>query len=112
MLTILIALGERRLYLFNNGQIIRSYLVAIGKPSTPTPIGEYAIRHKLMYPGGPFGSRWMSFQPHYGIHGTNRPDLIGQAVSHGCVRMFDRDVEELYDMVQVGTPVQIIPGSL
>lgn len=112
MIKIVIALGERRLYLFNEGQVVRSYPVAIGKPSTPTPIGEYYIRHKLMHPGGPFGTRWMSFKPHYGIHGTNRPELIGQMVSHGCVRMSNRDVEELYEMVQVGTPVQIIPGSL
>lgn len=112
MLKIVIALGERRLYLFQNGQIIRSYPVAIGKPSTPTPVGNYAIRHKLMNPGGPFGTRWMSFKPHYGIHGTNRPELIGQAVSHGCVRMYNRDVEELYNMVSVGVPVEIRAGSL
>lgn len=112
MRRIVISLAERRLYLFDNGKIIRSYPVAVGKPETPTPVGDFEIRHKLMNPGGPFGTRWMSFKPHYGIHGTNRPSLIGQAVSHGCVRMLNRDVEELYPMVQVGTAVSIISGSL
>ncbi|WP_257792030.1 L,D-transpeptidase [Anoxybacter fermentans] len=107
-----VSLAERRLYLFENGRIIRSYPVAIGKPSTPTPTGEYSIRHKLKNPGGPFGTRWMSFKSHYGIHGTNSPGLIGQAVSHGCIRMLNKDIEELYDLVQVGTPVKIIAGSL
>ncbi len=112
MRRIVISLAECRLYLFEDGKIIRSYPAAVGKPVTPTPVGEFEIRHKLMNPGGPFGTRWMSFKPHYGIHGTNRPSLVGQAVSHGCIRMINQDVEELYLLVDVGTPVKIIEDSL
>lgn len=112
MRRIVVSLAERRLYLFENGKVFRSYPVAIGKLSTPTPTGEYSIRHKLMNPGGPFGTRWISFKPHYGIHGTNRPDLIGQAVSHGCVRMYNRDVEQLYELTYVGMSVKIVSGSI
>ena len=43
----------------------------------------------------------------YGIHGTNEPELIGQQVSHGCIRMLNEDVEELFDVVSIGTPVSI-----
>lgn len=44
----------------------------------------------------------------YGIHGTNEPGLLGQAVSHGCVRMLNQDIEALYPLVAIGTPVNII----
>jgi LysM repeat protein len=51
----------------------------------------------------------------YGIHGTNQPELIGQMVSHGCIRMYNKDVEQLYDQVALGTPVHIVaslPGEI
>lgn len=112
MLKILIALGERALYLFEDGQIIRRYPIAIGKSSTPTPIGEYSIQHKLLNPGGSFGTRWMSFKPMYGIHGTDHQELIGKAITHGGLKMLNQDIEELFDLVSVGTPVQIVSGSL
>lgn len=112
MRKIVISLGECRLYLFDGGKIIKSYPVAIGKAETPTPVGGFVVRHKLSNPGGPFGSRWMSFQPHYGIHGTNRPSIIGQRISHGSVRMLNSDAEELYSLVGVGTPIKIMRESL
>lgn len=112
MRKILISLGECRLYLVDSGKIIKSYPVAVGKAETPTPLGGFVIRHKLIHPGGPFGSRWMSFQPHYGIHGTNRPSIVGQRVSHGSVKILNRDIEELYSLVGVGTPLKIIKESL
>ncbi|MCK4257353.1 MAG: L,D-transpeptidase [Halanaerobiales bacterium] len=108
MRSIVVFIFKRRLFLYDSGKVIKNYPVAVGKPSTPTPIGMYSIRHKLKNPGGLFGTRWMSFKPHYGIHGTNRPDQVGQAVSHGCIRMYNHDVEELYELVDVGTPVEII----
>jgi hypothetical protein len=64
-----------------------------------------------MNPGGPFGTRWMKLNVPwggYGIHGTDNPSSIGTAASHGCVRMYNEDVNELYDIVPLGTPVQII----
>ena len=112
MKRIVISLAERRLYLFEEDKIIRSYPVTIGQPLLPTPTGTFSIRHKLLSPGGPFGTRWMSFLPHYGIHGTNRPSLIGQPASNGCVRMFNKDIEELYRFVRVGTLIDIIEDSI
>ncbi|MGE5593792.1 MAG: L,D-transpeptidase family protein [Betaproteobacteria bacterium] len=111
--TIVISVGERALGLYEGDRLVRRYPVAIGKPSTPTPVGTHRILEKIIYPGGGLGTRWMAFtyQMH-GIHGTNRPELIGQAVSNGCVRMHNEHVEELYDLVDVGTPVIVIAGPL
>ncbi len=100
--------ARRVLELYEGTQRIRSYPIAVGKPSTPTPPGNYTIATKTMYPGGVFGSRWLGLSiPHYGIHGTNNPSSIGQAVSKGCIRMHNHDVEDLYQIVEIGTPVTI-----
>ncbi|GAB6100523.1 hypothetical protein JCM16358_24020 [Halanaerocella petrolearia] len=109
MSKILIILNQRRLYLYQQGRVVNSFPVAIGKPSTPTPIGNFSILNKVKNPYNPaLGTRWMQFTSReHGIHGTNKPWLIGQAVSHGCVRMYNRDAEYVYDRVQVGTPVEI-----
>lgn len=106
---IVISLSEHALGLYQGSQLVRRYPVAIGKPSTPTPVGTHRVLEKVLYPGGGLGTRWIGFtyQMH-GIHGTNRPELIGQEVSNGCVRMHNPNVEELYEMVGVGTPVVVI----
>jgi peptidoglycan hydrolase-like protein with peptidoglycan-binding domain len=99
----------RILTLTSNGTIT-TYPVAVGKPSTPSPVGEWTIVFKSMNPGGPFGARWMRLScpwGSYGIHGTNNPSSIGKAVSHGCIRLYNESVIELYDLVGVGTPVSI-----
>ncbi|MBU2702131.1 peptidoglycan hydrolase-like protein with peptidoglycan-binding domain [Sporomusaceae bacterium BoRhaA] len=71
---ILIQKGPRQLTLFNGKTPIRTYPVAIGKPSTPTPTGNYAIASKVLNPGGMLGSRWMGLNfDTYGIHGTSKP---------------------------------------
>lgn len=102
----------RRLSLIRGNQIIYDFVVAVGKPATPTPVGSYTILEKTMNPGGPFGTRWMRFTYRaHGIHGTNEPWLIGQAVSNGCVRMYNEDVELLYDAVSIGTPVIVTAGQ-
>lgn len=111
--TVVISVGERALGLYEGDRLVRRYPVAVGKPSTPTPVGTHRILEKIMYPGGGLGTRWMGFTHQmHGIHGTNRPELIGQEVSNGCVRMHNRDVEELYDLVDVGTPVIVIGGPV
>lgn len=107
---ITIDLAQRKLY-YRRGAVQRTYDVAIGAPGTPTPVGHWVITQKAMHPGGPFGSRWMRLNVPwggYGIHGTNDDSSIGQAVSHGCVRLHNRDVEELYDLVPIGTEVDIV----
>lgn len=77
---------------------------------TSTPFGNFVIINKAPNPGGPFGTLWMSLsKEHYGIHGTNNPSSIGKAVSKGCIRMYNKDVEELASIVPIGTAVFIHP---
>jgi len=112
---IVINLYERILYLYINGEIDKRFPVAIGKSSTKTPVGEWAIVHKSKEWGGGFGSRWLGLNVpwgKYGIHGTNKPWLIGNAVSHGCIRMYNKHVETLYELVPLKTRVKIIGRRL
>lgn len=96
------------------GDIVATFPVAVGKPETPTPLGNWKIVLKSMNPGGPFGVRWMRLSipfGGYGIHGTNNPPSIGTAASHGCIRMYNEDVIKLYDLVPVGTSVKIFGNA-
>lgn len=105
---IIISLAAKTLAFYRGGNLVKVYPVAIGKPSTPTPRGNFTIVNKQVNPGGAFGSRWMGLsEPHYGIHGTNNPASIGTAASNGCIRMHNRDVNELFNQVAVGTTVDI-----
>ncbi len=91
-------------------EIFASFPVAIGKRETPTPVGNWKVINKGQWSGG-FGTRWIGLNiPFgiYGIHGTNKPWSIGRLESHGCIRMYNRDVEQLYRWVKIGTPVHII----
>lgn len=108
-LYIKINLREQRLYLYQGERLYGSYKVAIGKPSTPTPIGKWTIVNKSILKGGTvFGTRWMGLSnDSYGIHGNNNPSAIGKAVSLGCVRMYNEDVEHIYPLVPIGTEVEI-----
>ncbi|MBF7082673.1 L,D-transpeptidase family protein [Desulfallas sp. Bu1-1] len=105
---------QRRLRHFNGERLMKEYPVAVGKPSTPTPPGSYKIKNKIVNPGGILGTRWMGLTipgGNYGIHGTNNPASIGNAVSLGCIRMHNHDIEELFPQVAIGTPVEIFGGS-
>ena len=107
---ITIDLEEKELTLRQGEQILEVYPVAVGTPSTPTPTGNWRIIQKTLNPGGPIGARWMRLSVPwggYGIHGTDEPGSIGTAASHGCVRMLNEDVIELYDIVPLGTEVKI-----
>jgi lipoprotein-anchoring transpeptidase ErfK/SrfK len=96
------------LYLYHDNETMKKYVVAIGKPSTPTPKGSFTIINREANPGGPYGAMWLGLsKPHYGIHGTNRPSLIGKAVSDGCIRMHNKDVLELAKFAAKGTEVKI-----
>ena len=100
---------NRILKLFKNNSLIKQYPVAVGKPSTPTPLGNWKITKKGLW-GAQFGGHFMQISVPwgiYGIHGTDKPWSIGQVVSHGCVRMFNKDAAELYNLVPIGTPVHI-----
>ncbi len=107
---IIININAKRLTVFKNGRIFREYVVATGKEETPTPTGTFTVVNKQVNPGGPYGTRWLGLSRRgYGIHGTNDPSSIGKNASNGCVRMFNEDVEALFDIVPVGTVVRILP---
>lgn len=106
---------KRTLTLLNNGEPFRQFPVAVGKPETPTPVGTWHIKRKATNWGTGFGTRWMGLNVTwgiYGIHGTNKPYSIGGYQSHGCIRMFNRHVEQLYRWVPVNTPVIIVGNPL
>ena len=120
--TIVVSLEDRKLALVEDGQVRKVYTVAVGKPSSPSPVGTFTIQRrvknpvyqhdgKVIQPGpaNPVGTRWMGLSVKgYGIHGTNEPKSIGKAASHGCIRMARKDLEEMYEMVHVGDSVELI----
>jgi hypothetical protein len=114
-------LSERRVTLFRRGREVLRVRAAIGSADTPTPTGSYYVNQRLLAPdpSGPFGPAalgisafspvlqdWIQGGP-VAIHGTNRPDLIGRAVSHGCVRVANPVLVRLFRSAAVGTPVVI-----
>ncbi len=102
--------SSRKLYLLTGQRKAGVYPIAVGKPQTPTPTGIYHVITKIVNPGGVLGTRWLGLDipdGPYGIHGTFQPDSIGKAVSNGCIRMYNQDVEELFDQVRIGTTVAI-----
>ena len=108
--TIHVSTSQRTLTLRRNQAVVKTYPIAVGRILHQTPVGEFVIINKAPNPGGPFGTMWMSLsKKHYGIHGTNDPSSIGKAVSRGCIRMHNRDVEELARTVPIGTRVFIRP---
>ena len=120
---IVINSASRILSLYEGDQKIAIYPLGLGKVNTPTPTGYYSIKTKEKNPpwidpshpeyevpsgpNNPLGYRWMQIHGNYGIHGTNRPESIGHYVSNGCIRMLEKNVEELFDKVTIGTPVEI-----
>jgi lipoprotein-anchoring transpeptidase ErfK/SrfK len=131
-----LSLAERRVYLIEaEGKPPESFLVAIGRKPWETPVGKFRINQmvkdpdwvvvdfnnpdkpsRLRVPPGPnnpMGLRWISFASAHGwevgFHGTSKEQLLGQAVSHGCVRMKNSDVVKVYDKVKLGTTVIVEP---
>ncbi|MGA3023309.1 MAG: L,D-transpeptidase [Bryobacteraceae bacterium] len=119
---IVVSIPDHKLALLEGDKLIRVYDVATGKLTTPSPEGEYRVvsrvahptwfsAHKVVQPGpaNPLGTRWLGLSIRgYGIHGTNVPQSIGKYASHGCIRMRNKDVEDLFERVQVGTPVELV----
>jgi len=132
---LLLRLDERRVYVVENG--VRTppegYLVAIGQPKWPTPKGKFQVDemielpdflvfdfnnpkskdrgHIAPGPNNPLGLRWIGFAVAHGwqvgFHGTAKTSVLGQAVSHGCVRMANPDIVEMYKHVRLGTDVVV-----
>lgn len=102
---------NRTMSLYKDGKYVKYYPIAVGKPSSPTPRGNFKIVNRAVNPGGPFGARWLGLSApggDYGIHGTNNPSSIGKAVSNGCIRTYNNNIIELANLVPIGTPVTII----
>lgn len=109
-ISIVVKIPERILELHSAGELYKRYRIAVGKSETPTPVGDWSILWKSYRKGDIFGTRYFGLSVPwggYGIHGTNQPWSIGRSVSQGCIRMRNRDIEELYEWVPVGTPVRI-----
>lgn len=109
--SITINVANHTLTLYKDGQIYRVYPVAVGKAKTPTPKGTFKIINKAINPGGSYGARWLGLNASgggYGIHGTNNPSSIGKNISNGCIRLHNKDVIELSNLVPVGTTVKIV----
>ena len=118
---ILISIPDRKMAVLKDGKLHKIYPVAVGAEVSPSPAGQFHIAKKIVAPaynhdgkvvapgkGNPLGSRWMGLdKEHYGIHGTNMPESIGHAASHGCIRMRKHDVEELFELASVGDVVEI-----
>ncbi|MFN2389093.1 MAG: L,D-transpeptidase family protein [Actinomycetota bacterium] len=133
---LLLRIGENKLYLYDDGAITHEWPVATGQPEYPTPTGQYYITEKRYMPtwvnpdpegwgasmpaeippgpGNPLGTRALNWSADaIRFHGTSADYSIGYNASHGCVRMHMSDVEQLYDLVEVGTPiVSINVGSM
>jgi len=105
---------KHSLIVFSDGQQIKKFPVAVGKSSTPSPLGEWKIVQKSYNWGNGFGTRWMRLSVPwgiYGIHGTNQPGSIGYSASHGCIRMRNKDVEALYPLIPMGTTVKMMENG-
>ncbi|AJY73361.1 L,D-transpeptidase family protein [Paenibacillus beijingensis] len=114
-LRVVVDKSTHRLAVLSGTIIVRSYEVGLGGAKTPE--GPFTITEKVKNPNGtasgPFGSRGMTLSgTRYAIHGTDEPDSVGGDESHGCIRMNKEDVEELYDLIPLGTSVQIGSGLL
>ncbi|WP_078379887.1 L,D-transpeptidase [Sutcliffiella halmapala] len=111
---------------FHEEQLKEVHSVATGKSIELTPEGEFTITVKAVNPyyrkkdieGGdpknPLGTRWIGFDAEdtdgrtYGVHGTNRPDSIGNYVTQGCIRLSNELVEKLFDHIPIGTKILIV----
>ena len=125
---LVIRLSDRRVYVYRGDELQSSYPVAIGKPGWETPTGSYEVISMLEDPGwtnpftgeimppgaeNPLGERWIGFwtdgRNTIGFHGTPNRRSVGRAASHGCIRMYNEDVRELYEIVSLGTSVKVEP---
>ncbi len=118
---IVVSIPDRKLALVENGEVVKIYPIAVGARRSPSPRGSFQIAQRVTNPtwyhpgkvvppgkNNPLGTRWIGLSTKgYGIHGTNSPRSIGRNVSHGCIRMRNRDVEELFTLVAIGDAVEL-----
>lgn len=123
-----IDLSDRRVYVYEGDRVKTSFPIAIGRQGWETPTGEFEVMQMLRNPAwqhpfngsvippgpnNPLGVRWIGFwtdgRNYIGFHGTPNEESVGRPASHGCIRMFNRDVVQLFNMVKMGTPVSVVP---
>jgi lipoprotein-anchoring transpeptidase ErfK/SrfK len=118
---VVVSLADRKLAVVEAGHVVKVFSTAVGAEQSPSPVGSFRIiqrvsnpawytKGKIVPPGkaNPLGTRWVGLSAKgYGIHGTNAPDSIGHNASHGCIRMRNHDVEQLFEMVAVGDAVEL-----
>ena len=119
---IVVSIPDRKLALLEDGRVVKIYRVAVGANSSPSPSGEFQIAQRLNNPtyskpgvvigpgsGNPLGTRWLGLNVKgFGIHGTNRPGSVGKNASHGCLRLKNSNVENLFARVRVGDRVSLL----
>lgn len=119
---VVVQLGAHRLVVYNRSAIVLDTAIGVGTRETPTPGGRYYIKELLKPkdPNGPYGpyayglsgfsnvlTEFAGGDGIIGLHGTNEPQLVGQDVSHGCIRLSNQDIEQLVPLLPLGTPVVI-----
>jgi lipoprotein-anchoring transpeptidase ErfK/SrfK len=123
---IIVSIPHHKLILMEGEHVVKIYPVAVGAPATPSPAGSFTVIERVTDPAwyrpgkcvppgrrNPLGTRWIGLSlKGYGIHGTNDPRSIGRNASHGCIRLRNADVEELFGLVAVGDAVELIAESL
>ena len=119
---IVVSIPDRKLAVLEAGRVMKIFPTAVGAPKSPSPTGSYTIvlrltdptwygKGKIVRPGksSPIGTRWLGLSVKgYGIHGTNNPASIGHNASHGCIRLRNQDIEQLFGMVSVGDAVELV----
>lgn len=118
---LIVSIPDRKLAVVENGEVVTVFPVAVGKPSTPSPVGTFTVINRVTNPtyyapgavigpgpANPLGTRWIGLSlKGYGIHGTDNPRSIGRAKSHGCIRLRNADVERLFERVRPGDVVEL-----
>ncbi len=124
-----VSIRKRTVTAFHGEIALKTYPVAVGREGWSTPLGNHRVLQTIEYPSwqnpftgdvipskdpeNPLGDRWIGFwtdgKNWSGFHGTPNRASVGQAASHGCIRMYNEDVRELFSQVTVGTVVRVSP---
>jgi lipoprotein-anchoring transpeptidase ErfK/SrfK len=119
---VVVSLPDRKLAVIADGRVLRVFETAVGAPTSPSPVGTFTIVNRITNPtyyapgkviasgaSNPLGTRWIGLSiKGFGIHGTDQPGSIGHARSHGCIRMRNREAEELFELVRPGDVVELL----
>ncbi len=125
---LVVSLSDRQVTLYRGSSVQATYPIAVAQAGWETPTGTFQVLNKEQNPifvhpitgeeippgaDNPLGVAWVGFwtdgESEIGFHGTNQEELIGEAVSHGCLRMRNADIEAIYAQVSEGTPVVVQP---